>query len=60
MECYREAIKLIARRKTVVDVGAGLGVLSIFAHESGASNVVGIENTRIYKIAKETILKRGL
>jgi FkbM family methyltransferase len=44
----------------VADVGAGTGVLSIFAAQFGARKVFAIENAEIYKKCKKEVKKRNL
>ena len=39
----------------VIDVGAGTGILSIFAAEAGASHVYGIEHTNVIEKAKDRV-----
>ena len=46
--------------KTVVDVGCGTGVLSIFAAKAGASKVFGIDCADIAFKAKEIVIENGL
>lgn len=46
--------------KIVLDIGAGTGILSIFAARSGAKHVYAIENADIAHFAKEIIKQNGL
>jgi len=46
--------------KTVVDVGCGTGVLSIFAAKAGASKVFGIDCADIAFKAREIVIENGL
>jgi protein arginine N-methyltransferase 1 len=48
------------RDKIVLDIGAGTGILSIFAAKSGAKHVYAIENAEIAHFAQEIIRKNGL
>ncbi|EDW97495.1 protein arginine N-methyltransferase 1 [Drosophila yakuba] len=45
------------RGKTVLDVGCGTGILSIFASKAGAARVVGIDNSDIVYTAMDIIRK---
>jgi predicted RNA methylase len=60
LQAYKGAIYEISRDKVVVDVGAGTGVLSVFAAEAGASKVYAIEKADIYKRCKKEVNKKGL
>ena len=51
MTAYRNAINRVVKGKTVIDVGAGTGALSIFAAKAGATKVFAIEASAIAKIA---------
>ena len=57
---YRGAIHALAHGKTVVDIGCGTGVLSIFAAQAGARRVYAIEETSIADIASEMFLANGV
>lgn len=61
-EAYRQAIlsnaKLIAG-KTVLDVGAGTGILSVFCAQAGAAKVYAVEASNIAKIARENVQRNG-
>jgi predicted RNA methylase len=47
MTAYEEGIKELAKDKTVIDVGSGTGVLSMFAAKYGAKKVYAIEYSDI-------------
>jgi SAM-dependent methyltransferase len=60
-EGYRRAIAALVRPgDVVVDVGAGTGVMSIFAARAGASRVYAIESTPIARLARRIIADSGL
>ena len=44
VEAYNDALEQLYKEKVVVDVGAGTGLLSIFAAQFGAKKVFAIEN----------------
>jgi len=46
--------------KIVMDIGAGTGILSIFAARAGAQHVYAIENAEIAHYAREIIKRNGL
>lgn len=58
---YRDAIDERFREKTVLDVGCGTGVLSIFAAKAGAKKVYAVDGcARIAKLAKDMMQANGL
>lgn len=61
-EAYRQAIlsnaKLFAG-KTVLDVGAGTGILSIFCAQAGAAKVYAVEASNIANLAKKNVKQNG-
>jgi hypothetical protein len=60
---YRQAIEgnpSDFKDKIVLDIGAGTGILSIFAARAGAKHVYAVENAEIAHFAREIIKKNGL
>lgn len=54
MDAYRKAIfKIVKPGDVVVDLGAGTGLLSIWAIQAGASKVYAIEKTDAIQLAKD-------
>lgn len=61
-KAYKEAIfdnRSKFQGKTVLDVGAGTGILSIFCAQAGAAKVYAVEASGIYKVAQEIIKENG-
>ncbi|KAF2003616.1 S-adenosyl-L-methionine-dependent methyltransferase, partial [Amniculicola lignicola CBS 123094] len=61
-EGYRDAVEKHAdlfKGKTVLDVGCGSGILSLFCARAGAAKVFAVDNSDIAKKAKENIAKNG-
>lgn len=59
---YRSAIEgnpQDFKDKIVLDIGAGTGILSIFAARAGAKHVYAVENAEIAFFAREIIKKNG-
>ena len=60
---YADAIGLNAdafRGKTVLDVGCGTGILSMFAARAGAARVVGVDMAEIVTVARANVARNGL
>lgn len=56
---YRAAIAAHAAGRSVVEVGCGTGLLSLFAAQAGARRVVAIEETAIAGLAREMVRANG-
>ncbi|KAK6635235.1 Protein arginine N-methyltransferase 1 [Polyplax serrata] len=55
---YRNSMyhnKHLFQGKTVIDIGCGTGILSMFAAKAGAARVIGIECSNIVEYAKEIV-----
>ena len=56
---YRTAIERHARDRTVVEIGCGTGILSVFAARAGARRVIAIEETEIADLAARMFAANG-
>jgi protein arginine N-methyltransferase 1 len=56
---YRSAIERQAWDKTVLEIGCGTGVLSLFAARAGARRVIAVEETRIAEVAARMFAANG-
>jgi len=56
---YRSAIERHARGKTVVEIGCGTGILSLFAARAGARRVIAIEESGIAGLAARMFAANG-
>ena len=59
VNAYRNAIAANVRGKSVVEIGCGSGIFSLFAALYGAKRVTAIEETDIAELAKEMIKTNG-
>ncbi|KAF9294240.1 hypothetical protein BGZ88_004188 [Linnemannia elongata] len=62
-EGYRDFIyenKDVFKGKTVLDVGCGTGILSMFAARAGAAKVLSVDNSDIIEKARKNIVENGL
>ena len=62
-EAYRDFIyenKDLFKNKTVLDVGCGTGILSLFSARAGAKRVIAVDNSEIINFARENVFKNGM
>lgn len=63
MNTYRSAMcenRHLFEGKTVLDIGSGTGILSLFAAEAGAARVIGIEFTTMVKHARDILVTNNM
>lgn len=56
---YQTAIARRCRGKTVLEIGCGSGILSIFAARAGAKRVIAVEEMEVAELAEEMIRANG-
>lgn len=60
LELYAAALReVVGSQTTVLDVGAGTGVLSVMAAMAGANKVYAVEKTPVARLAKEIVERNG-
>ena len=62
-DAYRDFIyenKDLFKNKTVLDVGCGTGILSMFCARAGAKKVIAVDNSDIISFAQENVFRNGM
>ncbi|CAF9913087.1 MAG: hypothetical protein ALECFALPRED_008628 [Alectoria fallacina] len=62
-DAYRDFIyenKDLFKNKTVLDVGCGTGILSMFCARAGAKKVIAVDNSDIINFARENVYRNGM
>lgn len=59
-EAFRQALyEVVTPNSVVLDIGAGTGILSVFAAQAGARSVYAVERTSIARFAEQIIADNG-
>jgi protein arginine N-methyltransferase 1 len=59
VSAYQKAISRHVRDKTVLEIGCGSGILSLFAIKAGARRVIALEESAIGQVAREMFRQNG-
>lgn len=58
-ERFGAALALLAPGRTVLEIGAGTGVLAVLAARAGARRVIAVEETPVAALAREVVGRNG-